>query len=67
MRGVEAMSPRHTPLEQKLGGRGRKSDLDHLPQLVAGRVKPCMRAERVVGRWQTIEVTRFNIKLLRAV
>ena len=24
-----------TPLEQKLEGRGRKSDLDHLPQLVA--------------------------------
>ena len=30
-----AMNPRRTPLEQKLGGRGRKSDLDHLPQLVA--------------------------------
>jgi hypothetical protein len=27
--------PRRTPLEQKLGGRGRKSDLDHLLQLVA--------------------------------
>jgi hypothetical protein len=59
------MNPRRTPLEQKLGGRGRKSDWTTSRNW--SRVKPCMRAERVVGRWQTIEVTRFNIKLLRAV
>ena len=47
------MNPRRTPLEQKLGGRGRKSDLDAwVPALMLYRCRRTQKGYEAVPTWR---------------